>query len=307
MRLEDLEYFVAAAEEQHLGRAALRLGVSQPALTKAVQRLERALGFALFDRHPKGLTLTAPAGSFYRRIRLLRLHLQDAVDEASDLHMGMAGTLRIGVAPAYSQFPFSPAVQALRLQRPAVRIQVSVALIDALITALMQGELDLAICALSSSFPPGLSQTRLFPDDLRVVVRRGHPLLALRPLTLADVATASWLLPRSSVPARRNLEARWSEHGLPPPRVAVEIDNSGMHLADLLSRSDLLALLSERSLATRACQDLVALPLEEGRWQRSAGYLTREGGYLSPLAARYLELLHDICENPGPDGPCPGS
>lgn len=295
MRLEDLEYFVAIAEEEHIGRAALRLGVSQPALSKAVQRLERDLGFALFDRHPKGVALTTLAKSFYQRIRLVRIQLQDAVDEASEMHLGRIGVLRVGVAPAYTDFPFSHAAQQLRAQRPAVRMQVSVNLNDALVASLLQGHADLVICGMSNSFPPGLRQTPLFPDDLCIVARKGHPLLARKRLKLQDLVDASWVLIRTSVVARRNVEARWSERGLPPPRVAIEVDSSAVHLRELIRRSDLLTLMGESDLRSDLGRGLAPLPLDDARWTRMVGYMTRENSYLPPLAERFIELLVRVC------------
>lgn len=299
MRLEDLEYFVAVAEDEHLGRAALRLGVSQPAVSKAIQRLERELGFALFDRHPKGASLTALARNFYQRIRLVRVQLQDAVDEASEMHLGRIGVLRVGVAPAYTDFPFSHAVLSLRAQRPAVRIQVSVNLNDALVAGLLQGHADLAICAVSNAFPPGLKQTPLFRDDLRIVVRKGHPLLGRRRLKLQDLVDASWVLIRTSVVARRNVEARWSERGLPPPHVAVEVDSSALHMRELIRRSDLLSLMGERDLQSELGRGLQPLPLEDARWARTVGFMTRENSFLPPLAERFIELLAKVCAEAG--------
>ena len=294
MRLEDLEYFVAVADEDHLGRAALRLGVSQPALSKAIQRLERELGFQLFDRHPKGMALTALGKSFYQRIRLVRLQLQDAVDEANEMHLGRIGVLRVGVAPAYTDFPFSRAAKSLLDQRPAVRIQVSVNINDSLVAGLLHGHADLVICAVSTGYPPGLKQTPLFRDDMCIVARKGHPLLGRKRLKLQDLVNASWALVRTGVAARRNVEARWSERGLPPPHVAVEVDNSAMHMRELVKRSDLLTLVGERDLQSELGRGLQPLPLEDARWTRTVGFITRENGYLPPLAERLIELLEEL-------------
>ena len=97
---------------------------------------------------------------------------------------------------------------------------------DALIAALRRGDIDFSLNALPSSLPDELQVTPLISDDLCLVVREGHPLLAKRRLRLADLAGAAWMLPGPEVAARRSVEARLVAAGLPPPRVVVEVGNT---------------------------------------------------------------------------------
>jgi DNA-binding transcriptional LysR family regulator len=78
MELRHLRYFIEVGEEQHFGRAANRLHVAQPALSRQIQDLERELGFLLFDRLPRGVRLSAAGTLFLNDARRI---LQD-VDEA---------------------------------------------------------------------------------------------------------------------------------------------------------------------------------------------------------------------------------
>ena len=82
MELRHLRYFVGVAEEQHFGRAAERLHVAQPALSRQIQDLEREMGFLLFDRLPRGVRLSAAGNVFLSDARRI---LQD-VDDAKRLH-----------------------------------------------------------------------------------------------------------------------------------------------------------------------------------------------------------------------------
>src|SRR5574343_1451799 len=97
IQLDDIDYFLAVAEEGQVRKAAQRLGVSQPAVTKGLQRLEKALGFPLFDRSVKGMTPTAVAEQLRLRTCALRGSLREAIKEATDLHLGALGLLRVGV------------------------------------------------------------------------------------------------------------------------------------------------------------------------------------------------------------------
>lgn len=293
MRLEDLRYFVAVAEEGHVGRAAQRLGISQPALTKGVQRLEQGLDVALFERGPKGMALTTVGSVFFERARHLCLGLDDAVQEVNDLHLGSIGTIRVGVSPIFADRLVAETFTLLLRQRPGAKARLAISLNDTLLSSLRLGDLDLSVNALDDVEPEDLVQLPLFEDQLCVVLRDGHPLLQRERLRLQDIADAGWALPGPEVLARRRLEARLAEHGLPLPRVVVGLDNSVTLAPAVLRGSDLLAVMSRFSLRTAAGHGLAPLPLADACWPRRIGVVTRRGAYLSPLVARFIELLQE--------------
>jgi DNA-binding transcriptional LysR family regulator len=291
MRLEDLRYFVAVAEEGHVGRAAQRLGVSQPALTKGVQRLEGTLAMQLFERGPKGMTLTSVGSVFFDRARHVCVGLDAAVQEASDLHLGAIGTIRVGVSPIFADRLVAETFALLLRQRPGAKARLSISLNDTLLASLRLGDLDLSINALDETAPEDLEQMPLFDDELRVVLREGHPLLQRPPMKLRDLADAGWALPGPEVLARRRLEARLAEHGMPQPRVVVRLDSSITLTPGVLRGSDLLGIMSGFSLRSPVGHGLAPLPLADAEWPRRIGVVTRRGAYLSPLVARFIELL----------------
>ena len=291
MRLDDLDYFLAVARHGQVRRAALELDVSQPAVTKGIQRLEAELGFPLFERSRRGMAITGVAMRFHERVVSLRANLGEAVREAADLHLGELGLLRVGVSPLYAQRLFVPACLALRRERPAARLSVRMGLNASLLLALRRGDVDLCISALPDATADDLAATELFSDDLCMVVRSGHPLLSRRRLGLASLAEVQWMLPGPEVAGRRSVEARLAQAGLPPPRVGVEVNDSAAPLTELLRRTDLVALMSEAMLATQAGRGLAALPFAEARFTRRIGVTTRSPQALPPLALRFLELL----------------
>lgn len=294
VRLDDIDYFLAVASHGQARRAAAALGVSQPAVTKGLQRLEKELGFPLFERNARGMSLTPVAEQFRQRTQTLRASLGDAIKEAADLHLGAMGLLRVGVSPLYAERLFVPACLQLHQQRPAARMRVTIGLNDALLAALRLGDLDLAISALPGVVPDDLQATALMSDDLCMVVRDGHPLLAQRRLRLQHLAQAQWMLPGPGVAGRRSVEGRLAEAGLPAPRVVVELSNTAGSLSRLLLQSDLVSLMSESMLAGPTGHGLTILPMADARFTRAIGALTRQGLVLPPLAQRFLELLQEV-------------
>lgn len=301
VRLDDIDYFLAIAEHGQVRRAAAALGLSQPALTKGLQRLEKELGFPLFERGPRGMTLTAVAEQFRQRTQTLRASLGDAIKEAADLHLGAMGLLRVGVSPLYAQRLFVPACLRLHRQRPAASLRVNINLNDALLAALRLGDLDLTINAIPRVLPEDLQAVPLMTDDLCMVVRQHHPLLTRRRVRLQDLVDAQWMLPGPGpgVAGRRGVEARLAEAGLPPPRVVVEVSNTAGQLSRLLAHSDLISIMSEAMLAGPAGEGLSRLPFAEARFTRAIGVLVRKGHALPPLAKRFLEILRDDAKGGG--------
>lgn len=291
IQLDDIDYFLAVAEEGQVRKAAQRLGISQPAVTKALQRLEKELGFALFERSVKGMTPTRVAEQFRQRTSALRGALRDAVKEATDLHLGALGLLRVGVSPLYAQKLFVPAFVQLHRQRPAATVRASVHLNDELWRLLRQGELDLTLSSLPTLVPDDLQTLALMHDDLCMVVRAGHPLLERKRLKLADLAQVQWMLPGPDVAARRHVEALLAQAGLPAPRIALEVSNTAGQMRQILRESDLVSLMSESMLSGDASEGLAVLPLAQARVSRAVGITWLKRAPLQPLAARFVELL----------------
>lgn len=297
IQLDDIDYFLAVAEEGQVRKAAQRLGVSQPAVTKGLQRLEKALGFELFDRSVKGMTPTRVAEQFRQRTSALRGVLRDAVKEATDLHLGALGLLRVGVSPLYAQKLFVPAYVQLHRQRPAATVRASLHLNDELWRLLRQGELDLAISSLPARLPDDLQTIELMQDDLCMVARVDHPLHRQRRLKLADLAPVQWMLPGPDVAARRHVEARLAQAGLPPPRIALEVSNTAGQMRQILLETNLISLMSESMLAGESGEGLAVLPLPQARIRRAVGISMLRDARPQPLVSRFVELLVETGAN----------
>lgn len=291
LRLDDIDQFLLVARHGQVRRAALESGLTQPAVTKSIQRLEQELGFPLFTRSRRGMALTPVAEQFLQRLRVLRGSLDEAIKDAADLHLGAMGTLRAGVSPLYAKRLFVPACLRLLRERPAARVSLQVNLNDALLLALRRGDIDLSLNALPATLPQDLAAVPLMADDLCMVVREGHPLLARRRLRLADLAHAQWMLPGPSVAARRTIEGRLADAGLPPAQVVVEVGNTAGQLIGLVRQSDLVSVMSESMLGGAEARGIVPLPMSDARIRRQIGLVTRVGAPLPPLAARLREIL----------------
>lgn len=294
MRLEDLDYFLAVARAGHVGRAADGMGISQPALTKGIRRLEEELKLQLFVRTPKGMELTMPGKAFYQRSQQARRELDEALREAGDLHRGSIGLVRVGVTPLLVEPVFNPACIDLLAQRPAAKVNVMVSLNDALIPALRQGGLDFSISSLHDSAAPAeFDRIPLFRDSLFVAARQDHPLFDRAKIRFDHLVGYGWMLPGLQVASRRWLQTRFEQRGAPTPEIVIESNSSVSSLVSIVRSTDLLTVISEITLRSEAGKGLAAIPLEDATWHREIGIMTRRGSYQSPLAERLIEILRE--------------
>jgi DNA-binding transcriptional LysR family regulator len=291
VRLEDLDYFLAVAHAGHVGRASEAVGATQPALTKGIQRLERELQIPLFERTSKGMVLTVAGQAFHERVRVARTGLDEAVKEANDLHLGMAGLIRAGISPNYADHFFGNACAELLRQRPAARMQVTVGLNDKLFAALRLGDVDFCISALQHADEPEFDQQPLFSDDLHVVAREDHPIFNAVRVQFSDLAKESWILPGPKVMARRSVEAAFAARDLPPPKVVIESNSSIASLMGIVRATNLCSVTGESTLKQSIGAGLKVIPLRDAMWPRVVGITSRRNAYLSPLAHRFIELL----------------
>ena len=194
MELRQLRLFSAVAEELHFGRAALRLHLSQPGLTYQIQRLERDLGFRLFDRSKRRVELTLAGEALFDGAQVLLSEADQLVETARRVARGEVGVLRIGCVASvlYSLFP--AVVRTTRETYPDVQLIVAEKKTGDQIKALQTGRLDVGLIHLPSSGPPELEIVPLFTERVGIALPDSHRLAGQETISLADLAHDSFVL-----------------------------------------------------------------------------------------------------------------
>ena len=297
MELRDIEYFAVIAEHGHLGRAADALGLSQPALSKSLRRLEHALDVKLVKRTPKGVELTAEGSVLLLRVRELRLSLQGVAREIADMSQGRVGHLRIGVSVAISEQFLSVAFATLLKDAPRTKLIVSVSDNDLMVPALCNGELDLIIHYLPVTPPEGVVCEHLYDSEYVVCASAKHRLAGRKQVTLAELAQERWALNELTLPAQQRLLEKFRDSGFPPPRVAFQSRSAALRLRTVGS-SDLLTIVSRDCIeqATSA-STVITLPVNELAWLRPVGVIFRRETYLPPVGRRFIEIIKAMAKD----------
>ena len=290
MQLRDIEYFAVVGEHLNVRRASEALGLSPPALSKSLRRLESQMHAKLVSRTPKGVELTAVGCALLAQVQRIRLTLGDVEREAADLSQGRAGHLRIGASPVHAEL-LTVAYTSLLKQAPNVTLAITVTDNDVMIPALRKGELDLIVNYLTDAPYEGCDTRRLYDDEIVVFASARHPLARKKVVTMAEIAHERWVLsPVNMLPSHWFYRA-FQDLGHPPPRVAVESRAIRLRL-QAVAASNLLGFLAERVVREAAAQfRLKELRVKEITWRRPVGVIYREGGYLSPAGRRLIEIL----------------
>lgn len=294
MELRDLEYFRVVAQHGHIGRAADKLRLTQPALSKSVARLEAALGARLLERTSRGVVLTQVGIALIARATHIHSAVDGALREAKDLSSGVSGQLRIGTGPTAGEH-LLPSVCAEMLRgSPRLFIQVVVGLSDVLLAALERGELDLVFGSFPEPRIEGMAYESLGEDVLTVFTRKRHALARARQIDLSQLAGVRWALPNASVTSRRTLQHVLQTRRLPAPDVALE-SNSTQVLLAAVARSDMVGYLPTGAVrASGAMRELALLHVAPLQIERSLGVISRPGAYLPPVVVRLMNALRRV-------------
>jgi DNA-binding transcriptional LysR family regulator len=234
MELRHLRYFVAVGDEQHYGRAASRLRVAQPALSRQIQDLEEELGFTLFERLPRGVKLSAAGMLFLEDARRILQEVNEAAERAGRVARGRSGTLRVGFTENASWRGVVPeSFRRFRELHPDADLELQPAASLEQLAALRSGRLDAGFIF---NMPRGDSDFDQFPvatQQIELAVPKGHPLTKLKKLRLPALSETKFVwFPRRESPALfdRLMHACF-RGGLTSPRIVQE----GLNEATILS------------------------------------------------------------------------
>jgi DNA-binding transcriptional LysR family regulator len=219
MELRHLRHFVAIAEAGSMALAARRLHLSQPALSRQIQELERSLGVKLFDRVGRRIVLATDGGEMLARSRRLLAEAESFRERAAALGGAEGGVLRVGTTPQFLEAGMPEVLAAYRKRHPRVEVRVTEGGGDQLEPAVEQGELHLLAPTFRAVEP--LKSTLLYPVRVLAVMSRRHRLATRRTLAVPDIANETLLMLAPGFGSRRIFDEACRAAGA-EPRVLVE-------------------------------------------------------------------------------------
>jgi DNA-binding transcriptional LysR family regulator len=223
MKLRQLEYFVAVAEERHFGRAAERLRVAQPGISQQIKILERSLGTQLFIRGSDGVQLTESGEALLDHARLV-IELADRTREITGLAgRGRAGLVKVGTAAMHALPVANEVIGEFRKRFPLVEVELHPGFGPSQFDLLRRRMLDTSFVTAPFEDELSLRHLTLGALEIRVVLPDGHPLAALDRIPRADLLKERYIgMPRAADPALID-HAREEVFGQAQPHELVEV------------------------------------------------------------------------------------
>ncbi len=193
LSLRDLEYAQAVAELRHFGQAAERCGVSQPALSEQIRKLEAILGVTLFERARRRVTLTPAGTALLAQIERVMAEARHLLTLSHEQPEGLAGTVGLGAIETLGPYYLPALLRLLRAVRPDVSLRLTEGRTARLLERLADGTLDMVL--LAAPVPRGrFGAAPLFFEPFQLAAPPGHALAGLRRLMLDDLPTQDLLL-----------------------------------------------------------------------------------------------------------------
>lgn len=296
LRLNQLLIVDSVLRTHSFAATAQRLGMTQSAITKAIQELEIFLDAKLFERTNRGVRPTELGLRMGDHTRVMLAEMRYMTESLNALRLGEAGHVVIGTLTTASSRLLPDAIRMLRTRHPNINVSIVVGDRTQLYDYLIEGRIDIVIGAV----PPARSESNeqiayhvLYEDDLYVVAGSGHPLAGHTGLRLDDLQSYPWIIPPRESLVRVKIDRLFSDADLPLPADVIEslspITNMGL-LMDQRSLSFMSAGLAQLFLTARL---LVRLDFAE-RWSfGDVGYAVRANRSPSLATQSFITCLKE--------------
>ena len=298
MDLRHLRNLLAVMDEGSIGKAADKLHISQPALTKSIQRLEEQLGVKLFDRKSRGMVPTSYADSLRAYAQAACVGMAQALSEIEALKSGTEGVITIAGPPLIASELMPDVIVRLAAERPNLQVRI-VSQNQELFTSLLAGNFNFVVAMLYNEIPKsGLVKRWLFDDRLMLVMRPNHPAAKLENVRPQDLLGYKWAIDSARWPLRR-LELYFEQSGLAMPRASVESREPSV-LKSVIMNSDHVGVISRLGVENEIAEGLLAaVNIESPLMMRPIGIVRRESDTPSPAVEAAIRILELVCRERG--------
>jgi LysR family transcriptional regulator of abg operon len=305
MHLNPLRVFLAIVDTGSQRAAARALGLTQPAVTKALQKLESELDVRLFVRSVHGANLTEYGQAVLSHARLIDTELKHCVEDLNQIRGVGKGSISIALSHLPSTMLLPEVLRTFRRKWPDVSLRIAASTYPYFLAGLREGTLDFAIApAPASAWPEDLSREPLMRTALAPIVRRGHALACSR--RLSDLTTAEWILPTHESATAQALYAAAEKARLPRPVCRVTCETLTAMIR-VVASSDLMCLVpSEMASTVENLGEVVEVKIADKLHGAELCLIRRRASVPTPAAAALALAFSKVARATRPQKRPPG-
>lgn len=288
----ELAAFLAIARRGGINSAAQSVGLTQPALSRSLKRLEQTLGATLFDRHPDGMTLTGSGRALLRHAELVEFETARVLDELTTMDGPGAAIVRVGLVPSVVGSLFRRALVAVNRAAPDVQVRVIEGAGDQMLNAVANGAVDFALIGeLREAAEPPVVTSVIGAEEVCIAARASHPVFDVREPTLDDLLEYRWALPEKGNAISFGFESLFRRNGLVPPTPVLST-NSVHTLKSVALEADYLTMMTRVVFSLEEAHGLMRPVLwPQTRLMRQVAAVRLDRRTLTPAAALLLTEL----------------
>lgn len=295
MDVRHLRNMLAVLEDGSIGKAAQRLNISQPALTKSIQRLEEHLGVRLFERETRGMKPTFYAESLRGYAKAACIGMAEAERQIAALRKGTEGVVTVAGPPLIMTELLPPVLVRLAQERPKLKVRV-VAQNKDLFTDLLDGKFSLVVAMLYDEMPKqGLAKQWMFDDRLVLAMRPDHPLAKRRKVSPRELPEQKWVFADDDTWSQRRLKLYFEQEGLPLPPARFESREPAI-LKSIIMSSDHIGMMARLGIEKEVSAGLLkGIEIDSPLMLRPIGIVWRENEPLSPAVKSLVRIIEELC------------
>jgi DNA-binding transcriptional LysR family regulator len=290
VELRQLGYFVAVAEERNFTRAAERLLVAQPAVSRQVRLLERELGAQLFERTPRDVLLTDAGEALLPRARDALAAVDSGRAEVAAAAGVLRGALTIGCLFGAPRLEIAALLSSFHRDYPSIEVALTQDLSERLLDCVRSGECDAAFVSLAPGpVPPGLTSETVDRERAMLIVPSDHELATRDHITMAELSGEPFIALAPGTGHRTMIETACREAGFAPD-IVLSVQNV-ITLADLAAEGLGVTFVPETIVPTS--DGVCAIPVADPLLQRTVRMVWRAEDHPGPTVQAFLDLARE--------------
>jgi len=297
LKLRQLEILLAVADTGSMAKAATRLAITQPAISRALADAEHTLGVPLFERGAHGVEPTQYGKALLKRGIAAFDELDLGVKEIDFLADPTAGELRIGTPAGISEGIVLAAINRLSHQYPRIVFHVAIATGSTLLDQLRERDVELGFDMSGPVREGDINVEALYDEPLVVVAGVDNPWLRRRKIRLAELVNEPWTWPPPGSAYDALVIEAFRASGVEPPRATIYTHAINMRIS-LAATGPFLAVVTAGVISVpRKYDSIRKLPVDLPATLRGFYLLTLKKRTLSPLAQRFIDCARDIAKS----------